>query len=76
MPEEERPLWFPEDQIPFDAVDSSKALAAGLSFRSVDETIRDTLEWVRTRPQEERLKAGFHPDFERELLRRWREKRG
>ncbi|HWN25415.1 MAG TPA: hypothetical protein VNP37_00505, partial [Actinomycetospora sp.] len=27
------PLWFPEDQIPQDAIDSSVALAAGLSFR-------------------------------------------
>lgn len=76
VPEEERPLWFPEDQIRFDAVDSSKALAAGLSFRPVEETVRDTLEWVRTRPQQGGLKAGFHPDFERELLRRWREERG
>ena len=61
VPEEERPLWFPEDQIPFDAVDSSKALAAGLSFRSVDETIRDTLEWVRTRPQEGRTQGRLSP---------------
>ncbi len=34
VPEEERPLWFPEDQIPFRTVDSSRALAAGLRFRS------------------------------------------
>jgi 2'-hydroxyisoflavone reductase len=41
--EEERPLWFPEDQIPFESVDSSKALAAGLSFRSIEETARAIL---------------------------------
>ena len=71
--EEERPLWFPEDQIPFDAVDSSKALAAGLSFRPVEETARDTLEWMRFRLRYQDLKAGFSPEFEHGLLQRWRE---
>ena len=73
--EEERPLWFPEDQIPFDSVDSSKALAAGLKFRPVEETVRDTLEWMRARLRHQDLKAGFSPEFERGLLRRWREQR-
>ncbi|SHG25176.1 NAD-dependent epimerase/dehydratase family protein [Geodermatophilus nigrescens] len=45
--EERRPLWFPEDQIPQEAVDSSAALAAGLTFRPVEDTARDTLHWVR-----------------------------
>lgn len=69
--EEERPLWFPEDQIPFDAVDSSRALAAGLRFRSVEESARDTLAWLRSRPQGAELQAGFTPTLEDELLRRW-----
>ncbi len=73
VPEEERPLWFPEDQIPFDSVDSSEALAAGLSFRPVEKTARDTLDWVRSRPQGGELRAGFSPEFERELLQSWRE---
>ncbi len=41
--EEDRPLWFPEDQIPQEAIDSSAALAAGLSFRSADLTAAETL---------------------------------
>ena len=69
--EEERPLWFPEDQIPFQAVDSSRALAAGLRFRPVEETARDALAWVRSRPPGAGLQAGFGPAFEDELLRRW-----
>ena len=72
--EEERPLWFPEEQIPFEAVDSSKALAAGLGFRTVEETARDTLAWVRSRPQGTEPQAGFSPEFEEHLLRRWRER--
>jgi 2'-hydroxyisoflavone reductase len=69
--EDERPLWFPEDQIPFQAVDSSKALTAGLRFRPVEATARDTLAWIRSRSQGTDLQAGFSPAFERELLRRW-----
>lgn len=46
VPEERRPLWFPEDQIPQRAVDSSRALDAGLVFRPVAETAADTLAWA------------------------------
>jgi 2'-hydroxyisoflavone reductase len=76
VPEEERPLWFPEDQIPFRAVDSSKALAAGLRFRPVGETARDTLEWVRSRSGGDDLRAGFSPASEAAMLRRWRARDG
>ena len=49
--EEARPLWFPEDQIPFARVDSSKALAKGLRFRSSYETAKDTLLWRKTQDE-------------------------
>ena len=32
----------------------SKAVAAGLTFRPLAETARDTLEWHKTRPESER----------------------
>ena len=76
MPEEERPLWFPEDQIPFQNVDASKALSAGLTFRPASETASDTLAWVRSRPGGPELGAGFSADFEREVLRRWHARPG
>lgn len=69
IPEEQRPLWFPEPQIPFDRVDSSKAIAAGLSFRPVLDTARDVLRWVDGREPGE-LAAGL--PAERELLEEWR----
>jgi 2'-hydroxyisoflavone reductase len=75
LPEEERPLWFPEDQIPFEKVDSARALAAGLSFRPTYETAADTLAWIRSRPGGPELRAGFSPDVERGLLRRWHTRR-
>lgn len=66
--EEARPLWFPEPQIPFSAVDSSRALAAGLQFRPSFETARDTLLW---RNQAEALKARFSRAQEKEWLGAW-----
>lgn len=44
--EEERPLWYPEDQIPQRAIDSAAALAAGLRFRPPAMTAADTLAWA------------------------------
>ena len=73
IPEEERPLWFPEGQIPFKAVDSSRALAAGLTFRPAYETALDTLRWLRSQGHE--LQAGLDPGFEREVLSRWHARR-
>lgn len=68
--EEARPLWFPEDQIPFDKVDSSKALATGLHFRATYNTAKDTLLWAKARGKT--LKAGFSPEFEQVLIKRWK----
>jgi 2'-hydroxyisoflavone reductase len=67
VPEEERPLWFPEDQIPQDAIDSSTAIAAGLRFRPAIETARDVLAQVRAEGRAE-LAAGLDPDRERALV--------
>jgi 2'-hydroxyisoflavone reductase len=44
--EEQRPLWFPEDQIPQTAIDSTAAVRAGLRFRPAADTARDTLRWA------------------------------
>jgi 2'-hydroxyisoflavone reductase len=43
LDDEQRPLWYPEDQIPQAGIDSSAALAAGLRFRSAEDTARDAL---------------------------------
>jgi 2'-hydroxyisoflavone reductase len=63
------PLWLAPGGNPevanFLAVDVSKAVAAGLRFRPLSETIRDTLEQAETFPQ-----AGLDEARERELLTR------
>jgi 2'-hydroxyisoflavone reductase len=62
------PLWLAPATHPetaeFMAVDVSKALAAGLGFRPLAETIRDTLRGAETTSG-----AGLEPERERELLR-------
>jgi 2'-hydroxyisoflavone reductase len=48
-----------------------RAVAAGLRFRPVAETARDTLEWDSTRPPDAERKAGLIREREREVLAAW-----
>jgi 2'-hydroxyisoflavone reductase len=71
----EVPLWVPardESMAGFSAVNCSKAIAAGLTFRRLASTIRDTLLWDATRPPDRDLRSGLKPDREAELLAAWR----
>ena len=44
--DEELPLWLPgEEYAGLLQADISRAIAAGLTFRPLEETARDTLEW-------------------------------
>ena len=69
-PWREMPLWIP-DADPMRGLGSvsiERALAKGLRFRSVEETVRDTLAWARTRPEDHAWKAGLAPEREAEVL--------
>ena len=66
-PHEAFPLWWPEAP-GFHAFDSSRAFAAGLVCRPPAATVRDTLEWDRTRDQVWPMAAGLDPERERALL--------
>ncbi|HZO86929.1 MAG TPA: NAD-dependent epimerase/dehydratase family protein [Chthonomonadaceae bacterium] len=70
QPWTELPLWVPEepDMAGFNAVNCDKAIAAGLTFRPLSDTIRDTLAWDATRPADREWRAGLKPERERELL--------
>ena len=69
----ELPLWLPEDgdHAGMNSVDCSKAFAAGLTFRPLAGTIRDTLAWDATRPADHEWRAGMKPEREAELLKEW-----
>ncbi len=67
----ELPLWVPSEDAGFNNFAISRALAAGLSFRPVEETVSDTLAWLATRPADHIWRAGLTPEREAELLRLW-----
>jgi 2'-hydroxyisoflavone reductase len=73
----ELPLWLPEAAAPhlkgFMFISPDKAIAAGLNFRPLNETIRDTLTWQQTNRPDDVLKAGLDRDKERALLYKWHE---
>ena len=67
----EMPLWVPREYAGMMEVDCGRAIAAGLTFRPVSETIRDTLAWDSKREKTDPA-AGLKPERERELLSAWR----
>jgi len=75
-PWSDMPVWVPpvDDMAGFARVGIARATAAGLTFRPVDDTVRDTLAWWRTVPEERRakLRAGLGAAREAEVLAAWR----
>lgn len=64
------PAWLPDDGEDAGSarVDVSRAVAAGLTFRPLAETVRDTLAWAATRSADHEWRAGLKPEREQELL--------
>ena len=62
------PLYAPGEYAGARAVNCNKAIHAGLTFRPVADTIRDTLAWKGKNAE---LKVGLKPEQERELLQEW-----
>jgi 2'-hydroxyisoflavone reductase len=66
------PLWNPPtgDTAGVGLVKCDRAVAKGMKFRTLEQTIRDTLAWQKTRsPEDQKLKAGLKPEREAELLK-------
>lgn len=62
------PLWLPKAGQDFSRVSHRRALAAGLTFRPLEDTLADTLAWARTELADRPLRAGLAPEREAELL--------
>jgi 2'-hydroxyisoflavone reductase len=79
---QDMPVWIPPqgEYAGFGRLDTRKAQAAGLMYRSLDATVADTLAYWRTLPAERRAKprAGLSPQREADVLKQWqvRERRG
>ena len=66
------PLWDPPtgEKMGIGLLRCDRALAKGLKLRPMEDTIRDTLEWQRSRPAaDQALKSGLKPEREAELLK-------
>ena len=70
----ELPLWIPESDPMahgFFGFTSKKAIGQGMIFRPLEQTIRDTLDWLGTRPKDHAWRAGMARDKEQAILRHW-----
>jgi len=69
-PWSDMPAWLPDngEDAGFAYVGISKAINAGLKFLSLEQTVRDTLEWANSRPQDHEWRAGLNMERENELL--------
>jgi len=65
------PVWVPKEWAGINQVNCKKAIGAGLNFRPLADTIRDTLSWHATRPSDYKLRTGLKPRREREFLKLW-----
>jgi len=72
------PLWVGSSpkMAGFLAVDVSRAVAEGLTLRSIGETVRDTLAWHLRRGADGPLRAGLTQERERQLLAEWHARTG
>jgi 2'-hydroxyisoflavone reductase len=70
----EMPVWvYPSQETRgFSAYDCSKALGAGLAFRPLADTARDTLDWWKSLPPEQQtMRTGIDPEKESRILAAW-----
>jgi 2'-hydroxyisoflavone reductase len=68
------PLWIPEsdaDTAGHNSVSIARAIQAGLTFRPLAATVRDTLTWDATRPADHAWRAGLPREREAEVLAAW-----
>jgi 2'-hydroxyisoflavone reductase len=73
-PWSDMPAWVPAAESGFASLSNARAVAAGLRFRPVADTAKDTLSWWKAQPPERRAKprAGLSEEREREVLAAWK----
>jgi 2'-hydroxyisoflavone reductase len=76
------PFWLPGDEFAgFNSFSIARAVGSGLTFRRLEGTVRDTLEWLREGPTPTgrasggfEIKAGMTRERERELVEAWKQR--
>jgi 2'-hydroxyisoflavone reductase len=71
------PMWLPNqgEFAGFGTLQNVRAVKAGLTFRPIGDTARDTLAWLETVPEDQRATArstGIKPDKEARVLAAWK----
>jgi 2'-hydroxyisoflavone reductase len=74
------PAWFPPrgSTAGFARMSNARAVAAGITFRPLAVTARETLEWFLSEPADRQrdLRSGMNPGREESLLAAWRVRNG
>lgn len=72
------PVWVPGsgDSAGFARISIAKALAQGLSFRSLATTVNDTYSWYDSQPEDRRsqVRSGISAEREKAVLEAWLKK--
>jgi 2'-hydroxyisoflavone reductase len=73
----ELPMWIDNkgEYAGFGTLQNARAVKAGLTFRPIGDTAKDTLAWLDTLPEDQRAKArssGIKPDKEAKVLAAWK----
>lgn len=74
-PWSDMPVWVPpiEDGIGMTTTSSARAIAQGLTYRALEDTVKATLDWWATLPPERqaKLRAGITREREASVLAAW-----
>lgn len=73
QPWSDLPLYLPENDPSMAAADQvsiQKALEAGLTFRALEDTLRNTLDYAKQYPADHQWRAGLSREREAELLQK------
>ncbi len=68
--------WYGEGPIPFMQVNNDRALATGLTFRPIADTAKDMIAKLDQHTVQEGRQAGFDPETEAALLKKWHAEKG
>ena len=71
-PWSELPAWLPSESNSLMMASSARAVKAGLLYRPIGQTVRDTLERTREQAMDRQLKAGLARERESQLLAAYR----
>lgn len=75
----ELPIWLPTtgDTAGFHRWNVARPMAAGLTFRPIEETVKATLDWWNKLPETRRaeVRAGISADKEAGILKAWSERK-